>query len=76
MDTDEQGNILEGPQDTLPKPVVKDELAYMIAAAGLASYAQTNDIRILCALVALYAIGYFGLRINSQVQETKKKAGS
>lgn len=59
--------------DSKPKPLYRDETAYLITAAGLAAYAQTNDIRILIVLVALYAIGNFAMRITSQIVEGKRR---
>jgi len=76
MEPDEMtGELVELQQatDSKPKPLYRDETAYLITAAGLAAYAQTNDIRILIVLVALYAIGNFAMRITSQIVEGKKR---
>lgn len=61
--------------DSKPKKVSRDELAYMIVAAGLAAYAESGDIRILALLVGLYAVGNITMRTVSQVLEARK-AGS
>lgn len=66
MDANENTNGLGQDRDTSPKPIHRDELAYLIVAAGLGAYAQTGDIRGLYAAILIYALGNIAMRLMDQ----------
>jgi hypothetical protein len=45
---------------------------YAMISAGLIAYVETGNVRYLAVAAALYFVGHVAMRLNAQIQESKR----